>query len=65
MKVAELQVKAPPEEETFAAAVERGRAQIAAGQSVDGARVAAWVASWVAFWGTDNELPRPKPLKKA
>ncbi len=61
MKVAELQVKAPPEEETFAAAVERGRAQIAAGQSVDGALVAAWVASW----GTDSELPWPKPLKKA
>ncbi len=52
--------KAPEQSDgaAFAAAVARGRAQIEAGQVVDGQRVAEWVASW----GAGTELPRPKPV---
>ncbi len=56
---AELPQQAEQERE-FAQAVARGRAQIAAGQVVEGDAVAEWVASW----DSKHEKPRPKPAKQ-
>ncbi len=48
-------LRAYVERQRYLAAIDRGRADVAAGRVVDGDRVDAWLASW----GTDNELDPP------
>jgi predicted transcriptional regulator len=40
----------------FVAAIEEGRADIAAGRTISHERIRAWLLSW----GTPNELPPPE-----